>query len=114
MAPDRHDFRSCYITITAPRHVIVDKGQNNCLLCSEGLSVKLEYISGLIRNPSALCVKDSSFPVSTIIPSAMGSLGDLDNARRLRRLGCYFLVSISFYVHSSKVIVESCSATPLY
>ena len=59
MAPDPPDFRSCYITITAPRHVIVDKGRNKCLLCSKGLSVQLEYISALLCKPSALCVKAS-------------------------------------------------------
>ena len=44
----------------------------------------------------------------------MGLLGDLDNARGLRRLGCYILGPIGFYVHSPRVIMESCSARPMY
>ena len=43
----------------------------------------------------------------------MGPLGDLDNAMSLRRLGCYTLIPIGFYVHSPRVTMESCSAGPM-
>ncbi len=73
VAPDSPDFRSCYSTITAPRHVILDQGQNICPLCFKGLSVQLEYISALFCYPSALCVKVSLlylyrrlFPITSV------------------------------------------------
>ena len=34
----------------------------------------------------------------------MGSLGNLDNGRHLRHLGCYILVRFGFYVHSPEAL----------